>query len=30
MSIATTAQQACPARPAAATADYWALTKPEI
>ena len=28
--IATVAQQACPARSAAATADYWALTKPEI
>jgi protoheme IX farnesyltransferase len=30
MSIATAAQQPCLARPSAATADYWALTKPEI
>ena len=30
MSIATAARQPCPARPSAATADYWALTKPEI
>jgi protoheme IX farnesyltransferase len=30
MSIATAAQQPCPARFSAATADYWALTKPEI
>jgi protoheme IX farnesyltransferase len=30
MSIATVAPQPCPARFSAATADYWALTKPEI
>jgi protoheme IX farnesyltransferase len=30
MSIATAAQQPCPARSSAATADYWALVKPEI
>ena len=30
MSIATAARQACPARSFAATADYWALTKPDI
>jgi protoheme IX farnesyltransferase len=30
MNIATAAQQACPARSSAATADYWALTKPDI
>jgi protoheme IX farnesyltransferase len=30
MSIATAAQQPCTARSPAATADYWALTKPEI
>jgi protoheme IX farnesyltransferase len=30
MNIATAAQQPCPARSATATADYWALTKPEI
>jgi len=30
MSTATTAAQPYPARSAAATADYWALTKPEI
>jgi protoheme IX farnesyltransferase len=30
MSIATAARQPCPAPSAAATADYWALTKPEI
>jgi len=30
MNIATVAQQPCPARSAAATADYWALTKPEV
>jgi protoheme IX farnesyltransferase len=30
MSIATAAQQPCPARSSLATADYWALTKPEI
>jgi heme O synthase-like polyprenyltransferase len=30
MSIAAVALQPCRARSAAATADYWALTKPEI
>ena len=30
MSIATEAQQVCVARPSAAAADYWALTKPDI
>jgi len=30
MSIATAAQQPCPAQSSAAAADYWALTKPEI
>jgi heme o synthase len=30
MSIATAAEQPCPARSSAAIADYWALTKPEI
>jgi protoheme IX farnesyltransferase len=30
MSIATATPQPFPARSAAATADYWALTKPEI
>src|SRR5271165_726701 len=30
MNITTTAGQPCPARSAAAIADYWALTKPEI
>jgi len=30
MSIATAIRQPCPARSSAATADYWALTKPEI
>lgn len=30
MSIATAAEQPCRAQSSAATADYWALTKPEI
>jgi protoheme IX farnesyltransferase len=30
MSVATAAQQSCPARSHATIADYWALTKPEI
>ena len=30
MSIATATEQPCPTRSSAATADYWALTKPEI
>lgn len=30
MSAATAARQPCPARSARATAEYWALTKPEI
>jgi protoheme IX farnesyltransferase len=30
MSVATAAEQACPARSSSAPADYWALTKPEI
>jgi heme o synthase len=30
MSIATAAQQPCPVRSSAATADFWALTKPDI
>ncbi len=30
MSIATTAPQPSPRGPSAATADYWAMTKPDI